>query len=239
MKNISHICLAHQVALRELVDTVAHNITNGLTKGFKAEKPIFQYYISERHPLHDVAYVKLANKIIDPSPGPITITENTLDVAITKGFFVVQTPIGNRYTRNGQFLLNDQGTLVDQQGYPVLGTGDVPLQIPPETGTIRIKGDGMVYADDEEIAQLQVVEFDENEKTAIDESGYLATNQLPRQVLEPEVIQGALEESNVQSINELITLMDAHRQYENSQKLLDMFDRLAQQGINKILKSNS
>jgi len=118
------IALSRQGTLKREMDVIANNLANMNTTGFKGEKMLFVEHLVKSRGGDRLLPVKLSfardvAQITDLSEGQINTTGNTLDVAIRKdGFFVVETPNGQRYTRNGRFETDNQGQLVNQQGFP-------------------------------------------------------------------------------------------------------------------------
>lgn len=151
MQNSLLVGLSRQVALKRELDVVANNIANVNTSGFKADGTVFEEFIgrvarSDKMTNHDrqVSFVRDRATWIDFSQGTMERTGNPTDVAINgKGFFAVQTPAGERYTRNGGFLINNTGQLVTSEGHPVLGENG-PIQFQPNDIQIKISGDGTV-----------------------------------------------------------------------------------------------
>ena len=126
------IALSRQGTLKREMDVIANNLANMNTTGFKSQKMLFVEHLVKSRGGDRLLPVKLSfardvAQITDLSDGELNTTGNTLDVAIKKdGFFVVETPNGQRYTRNGRFETDSQGQLVNQQGFPVLTGAGVP-----------------------------------------------------------------------------------------------------------------
>lgn len=230
MENTSYIALSRLGTLRRQMEVVANNIANMNTAGFKGEKMMFVDHVvrskgGEKFFGHKLHFVRDVATVRDTSEGQINETGNPLDVAINgEGFFVVQTPQGPRYTRNGRFQLDQSGQLVNYNGFAVQSQGGQPLTFGPQDRDITIARDGTVSARGAAIGRIRVVRFD-NEQ-ALDQSGngLFNTNQTPRDVAQPNVVQGALEASNVQSIVELTRMIEVQRAYESAQRFLDRED---------------
>ena len=150
MENALLVGLSRQVALQRELDVVANNIANLNTTGFKADGSLFEEYLMPRRATQirgtdrRVSFVQDRATWHDMSQGPIERTGNPLDVAIDgNGFLVVQTPRGERYTRNGALQINANGQLVTSDGYPVLGDGG-PITFQPNDRDISISNDGTI-----------------------------------------------------------------------------------------------
>lgn len=164
-------------------------------------------------------------------PGRIRLTGNPLDVAIQgQGFFEVQTPQGSRYTRNGMLSLDNQRRLVTGLGYPVMGTRG-EIKIPP--GKLEITSQGDIKVDDKPVATIKVMEFadeDMPQKSSdglfFSEKGTVGKN--------PQIQVGHIEESNVNSIGEMVKMLQGMRNYESTQKLIQSLDRMTEVTIQDV-----
>jgi len=150
MENAQLISLSRQIALQRQMNVVANNVANMNTTGFKSEQVLFAKYVMPvakdqgfRAPDQPLIYTQDWTTINDFSAGAIAQTGNDLDVALQgKGFLTVQTPDGERYTRAGALQLNNQGLLVDNNGYAVLGQGG-QIRFAPNETDIRFSQDGI------------------------------------------------------------------------------------------------
>ena len=148
MQNAILVGLSRQVALAREMDVVANNIANLNTTGFKADGSLFEEYLNSAARADQtgsrVSFVHDRGIWHDMSQGAIERTGNPLDVAIDgKGFLVVQTPNGERYTRNGSLQINATGQLVTSDGFPVLGDGG-PITLQPTDRQVQISRDGTI-----------------------------------------------------------------------------------------------
>jgi flagellar basal body rod protein FlgG len=200
------------MAQEERMNLTANNMANVNTPGFKRDVPVFEGYL-----------VKQSK--IDFTPGHYEQTERDLDVAINgPGFFQIETAAGLRYSRNGNFKQNSDGQIVTMDGDPVVGAGFIPegakaVKIEPEGRVTVINQDG----EEEIIGQLELVEFDD--PNMLIKEGY--DLYVPKSALfEPgpaedtTVVQGALEKSNVNAVNESVQMIDLYRVYEALQKIV-------------------
>jgi len=215
---------------------IANNLSNVQTVGFKREVPVFQTILSKTSdrfqniPRDTVRILFL--------PGTIQKTGNDLDLAIEgEGFFKVQTPNGVRYTRNGNFSLNKDRVLTNTDGFPVLGQrgGEITL-----TGKkIAVGSNGSVMADGNEVDQIAVVTFPSLDVLQ-KEGQTLMKKAIPEQeeikAPESQVVQGALESSNVNPVDEMINLMDSLRSYESCMKVIQADNSLDTKAVNDVGK---
>lgn len=223
MENSSYVALSRQGALRRQMDVVANNLANMSTHGYKAGSMMFVEHlvkskegggaISPR-----LAYTRDIATMIDTAPGAADTTDNPLDVAIQgEGYFALQTPDGESYTRNGRFQLDNTGQLVNQLGQPVLADGGAPVVFAPEDTEIVISRDGTISTNNGELGKLRVVNF-ENEQLLERISGAQFTSpedNPPQAVENPSILQGAIEGSNVQPIAEMAKMIEVQRAYDS------------------------
>lgn len=168
----------------------------------------------------------------DFSQGSFKITNTKTDAALSgKGFYVIDTPNGERYTRNGNFLIGKEGILETKDGYPVLGENGY---IRVENDRFTINEDGVIYSEEDasEIDRFKVVRFD-NERylKKMGESLY-STNDIagPAHIAEgnerPNFLQGYSETSNVNVVNEMVQMIEVNRAYEANQKTISSEDSM-------------
>src|SRR5215467_10008662 len=151
MQNALLVGLSRQVALGRELEVIANNIANINTTGFKADGSVFAEYISPTASADNflaadrrVSFVQDRATWMDLSQGPLERTGNALDVAINgKGYLVVQTPRGERYTRNGAMQINSNGELVTAEGFQVMGESG-PITFQPKDRNITISQDGTI-----------------------------------------------------------------------------------------------
>lgn len=222
MENITYIGLSLQKALKVQMDTVANNIANMSTTGYKNQNVIFSEYMAGSGEGEKISEVLDLGTYRDTTQGPLKQTFNKLDMAIEgEGYFAVQTPEGERYTRAGNFVLNGQRELVTQQGYQVMGSGG-PIVIPEGENQISVTEEGTISTENGEIGKIRVVSF-KNDQSLTEVGGGLyeaGGGQSPADTTEAKVHQGMLESSNVQPIVEMNRMIEVLRTYQNVQKVL-------------------
>jgi flagellar basal-body rod protein FlgF len=210
----------------KIVDVITNNLANANTVGFKRDFG----HILEGETGFDVG------TNIDLSSGDLIATGNNLDAAINgEGFFAIETPSGERYTRAGSFGVNAAGELVTKDSMRVLSTSNQPIVL--GEGKVEIRDGGIVTVGDNEVGTLKVVTF--NDPSKIQKEGFqrLAWNGDPsgvRAVTDPQVKGGYTERSNVNAIDEMVHLMAAYREFEAVQRTLktlvtDMNSKLIQE----------
>jgi flagellar basal body rod protein FlgG len=216
---------------------IAHNLANLQTTGFKqllTAREAYQLRTIGRYSADGTAYLNalggleqglmVPEQITDFTQGNLDPTDRPLDLALEgEGFFRIQTPDGERYSRDGSFHWDSAGQLVTSNGYYVLGTNGQPVVIPP--GLPSIQADGSIFVDDQLVGQIGVAEFANTDVLTLDNNnlfdgeGALA--------LEPNTVsikQGYLESSNVDENVQVLEMMRILRLYEASQRSLQIQD---------------
>ena len=227
MENTIYAGLSRQMALRRQMEVVANNIANMSTAGYRSEQMLFVEYMNEPDgPGYGnddaVAMVLDQGTVRDMRPGPMVRTDNPFDVAIEgRGYLVVETPAGPRYTRNGHLSLDVDRRLVDGSGLPVLGTGDQPITVPQNAGDVSISANGDVSADGQIVGSIRLVEFDDELRMVPLGGGLYVTNQMPADSADTELRQGFIEQSNVLPIVEMTRMIEVSRSYQSTSRLLN------------------
>lgn len=243
MENTLLVALTRQSTLRRELDTVANNLANMNTNGYKSEKMMFvDHLVRSKGGEHlwgdKIAYVRDIAQYIDMQDGKLVETGNSLDVSIHKdGFFTVQTPAGPRYTRDGHFSLNEEGTMVTSQGYPVLSEDGTPFNFPVGNSRIEISRNGIVHAENGELGKLGIVRFNNIQDMKKEAGSLYDTAQAPEPMQNPHVIQGSLEGSNVEPILEMTRMIEIQRAYTSASKLIEKEDERISK-VAQILSNN-
>jgi flagellar basal-body rod protein FlgF len=250
VQNTLLIGLSRQVALGRELDVVANNIANLNTTGFKTDGSVFEEYIGPTARDADmtgldsrISFVRDRATWVDMSQGSIERTGNPLDVAIDgRGFLAVQTPNGERYTRNGAMQVNAAGELVTSEGYQVLGEAG-PIILQPKDRDISISDDGTISVREGSSAttealrgKLRVVSFAQEGRLQKDGAGaFLAPEGIaPDPETEARIVQGAVEKSNVRSVIEMTRMIEVTRSYTQVAGMLKQQADLQQSAINKL-----
>lgn len=247
MENTAYIALSRQLVLTRQLDIIANNLANANTASYKREDLAFVEYLVQPDEAGNPTYVSADGKVAmvqdlgmvrDTDQGPMTQTGAPLDVAINgDGYFEVNTPDGVRYTRLGRFQVDSGSQLVTGDGFAVQGEGG-PVFVPPDDGDIKIARDGTISSDGGILGKLKMVRFEDEQSLRHDSAGlYIATGQ-PEPAVDSEVVQGMVEESNVQPVVELTQLIAVMRNFEAAQKMVDAQDDLTRRVINTVVASS-
>ena len=243
MENTLLVGLSRQIALRRELDVIANNIANIGTTGFKAENVLFEEHLArgarvDHFPAPQdrrVSFVLDRETRTNLAQGPLSHTGNSLDAAIDgDGFFVVETPQGERYTRAGGFAINTAGELVTPAGYRVLGNAG-PIVLDPADTEITIALDGTVSTHDEERGQLRLVRFeDASQLNKLGDSLFSSeAAPLPAEA-RTRVIQGSIEKSNVQAVVEMGRMIEVTRAYTSLASLMSRTEELRRSAIERL-----
>jgi flagellar basal-body rod protein FlgG len=223
-------------ALQPMLDrleVIANNLANIHTTGFKRDSAFARVLqTAEGNRTRGNVEKFDSEQYTDFTEGSLTQTNNPLDFAIQgRGFFAVETPQGARFTRNGNFMLSVDGTVTTQNGYPVLGTNG-RLQLPNlqrlAQGQIAVSQQGEITVDKQAVGALRVVSFDnlaglkKEGNSIFSASGDARMLDLDKNLT--AVRQGFLEESNVDGIEEMITMIELTRNFESSQRVIQQQD---------------
>jgi flagellar basal-body rod protein FlgG len=241
------------------LDILSNNIANINTQGFKRDMLV---YVEKEPPLQSissgrsgainlnpfsgsdpaVSYVQVTESLTDFAQGSLIKTDNPLDVAIEgKGFFVIDTPAGIRYTRNGNFHLDGLGQLVDQKGNTIMTRSEEPVLIPFGTREITINQDGSIFGgselDQDPLDQLKIVNFNNLKVLTKEGEGfYKISDPSVKEILlnDAKVLQGFTENSNSNAIHEMTQMIETVRQLEAYQKIIQSIDEADDQSVNNL-----
>jgi len=246
MNNALYVGLSRQLTLKRQLDVIANNIANTDTAGFKVEslqlgkdvqQPQLQPGGGAAEPItfvHDTALTR------DYRQGPLRQTGGPFDLGLQgDGFLEVQTPTGNRLTRDGRLALNGQGQLVDNSGNPVLSTGGSPIQLDPTKSSPQIAHDGTISQDGQTIGKIGV--FTVANRSALTSMGgglYDPGLQAPTADQNTVVQQGMIESANVDAIQQMTRMIAVSRAYEQVTSMVDGVGTASDQSIQRLGRVN-
>ncbi|MGV8854062.1 MAG: flagellar basal-body rod protein FlgF [Devosia sp.] len=245
IKNAQLIGLSQQMALQRQMDVVANNMANINTTGFKAETMLFEEYHmpvarDNDFPTKDqpLSYVEDWATIHDMSGGAMVQTGGDLDVALNgDGFFAVQTPGGERWTKAGAFQLDAGGNLVDASGNAVLGESG-PIKFGPAETGVLIGKDGSISSSAGAKGSLRIVEF-ANPQSLKREGSNLYSGGTPVAATKTRAMQGFIEKSNVSGVTEMAEMIRVQRAYETAAGLATKQDEMRRSAIQRLGDANA
>jgi flagellar basal-body rod protein FlgG len=261
LKMIEGLFIAASGGTKQLkkLDALSNNIANISTQGFKREMLVYEEIKSPFQRISQsgfntknlnpyassdpaVSYVQVTQSLTDFAQGSLVKTDNPLDVAIEgDGFFTVDTPNGIRYTRNGNFQLDELGQLVDKKGNLIMARSEEPILLPFGTRQITIGQDGSIFGgtelDSESLGQLKIVDFKNRQALTKEGEGfYKISDSSIKEILvnDAKVLQGFTETSNANAIHEMTQMIETVRQLEAYQKIIQSIDEADDQSVNSL-----
>ncbi len=226
MQSGIYVGISSQIALERRLTTISDNIANMNTVGFRSTEVKFDQILSQTQNENNtkIAFVSQGNDYLSMRNGQLEQTGNSLDFAV-KGdaWFAIQTPQGQVLTRDGRFSMGLAGELISTQGYSVLDAGGAPIQLDPRGGSPKVGQDGRIMQGDRVVGQIGVFSVDINKGFyRADNSGIVPTD-VPQPVVDTMgvgVMQGFLEQSNVNAIGEMTQLIQVNRAFESISSLM-------------------
>lgn len=216
------VSLSRQMSVKDQISVIANNIANMSTGAYKAERIMFKDYLARSTTGNTMVFPQQSGIYRLDGAGPISRTSNPLDLALQgDGYLVVETPAGFRYTRNGHLSLDNEGRLVNSQGYPVMDDVNRPFIFDTGVQNITIAEDGSVSADDNRLGKLKLVSFDDVQALERQGASLYKTEAPELPAPEVKVLQGHLEGSNVEPVLEITRFMNAVGSYQHAKKIID------------------
>ncbi|MFW8633966.1 flagellar hook-basal body complex protein [Cribrihabitans pelagius] len=238
MEATGYATLSRQSGLMREMRVVANNIANSATTGYRQEGLIFSEYVQTSP---DQASLSMARANIyntSMAQGAMTQTGGTFDFAVEgDGFFMVETPQGERLTRSGAFSPNADGDLVTMDGHRVLDAGRAPVFVPPDAGKIEVGADGTISANGRLLGQLGLFKPVEQHQMVREDGVMFRVDGDIEESFDSKVLQGFLEGSNVNAISEVTRMIEVQRAYEMGQSFLETEDQRIRNAIKNLMKS--
>lgn len=224
MDAAGYATLNRQSGLMREMGVVANNIANSSTTGFRREGVVFSEYVAALDQDPSLSMAHASGRHVDLSQSTLSQTGGQFDFAIQgEGFFLVETPQGQRLTRAGSFTPSAEGELVTPDGYRLLDAGGAPIFVPPDARGVALGSDGTLSAGGQPIAQVGL--WQPADPLSL---RHQAGTMFSADALEPAegatVLQGMLEDSNVEPVSEIARMIEVQRAYELGQKFLDAED---------------
>jgi len=226
MENTTYVGVSGQISLARRLETIAHNMANVNTPGFRAEALKFSVLASPEAETNGsvASFVTAGKSYISLERGAITESGNPLDVAI-KGdaYLALQTPAGIAYSRDGRLQMTADGGLVSTMGYPVLDSGGAPLQLDIQGGPPTIGADGSISQNGKMVGALGLFQFQPDSQLRYGPNSSLIPDREPMPVVDdPQfgVMQGYIESANVDGVIEMTRLIEVSRAFERVEALL-------------------
>lgn len=237
MDNATYTTLTRQSGLMREMQVVANNIANAATTGFRQEGVVFSEFVKRIDGGASLSMATAAVRSTSAMQGTLTQTGGPLDLAIEgEGFFLIQTPQGERLTRNGHFSASAEGELVTADGYAVLDQGGAPVFLPPDTMDLSFAPDGTLSSGGIPVAQIALVQ-PVDPSDLVRETGVMFRADAGVAPSETgRINQGFLESSNVDPISQIARMIEVQRAYEMGQSLLEREDERIRTAIKTFIR---
>ena len=251
MENALLIGLSRQIALHRELDVVANNVANIDTTGYKSDGSVFEEYLMPTARAQNfkggdarLSYVQDRATWHNFASGPTRQTDNPLDIAIDgDAFLAVQTPRGERYTRNGSLQLGPTGNLMTADGFPVVGDSG-PITLQPNDRQISISANGTISVRagtsiiDSVRGKLRIVSFDQAQRMQLTKDGagtFAAPSSVtPQADTSSRIVQGAIEKSNVRGVVEITRMIEISRSYSSVAAMLQQQSEMRTSAIGRL-----
>jgi flagellar basal-body rod protein FlgF len=245
MDNTTTIALSRMIAQSREMDVTATNIANAGTPGYRGERVLFSDFLVREggralpNGEGAIAYTQDRASYRDARQGPLTHTADPLDLAISgDGFFTVQTPTGPRLTRAGHFDLSPTGGIVDDAGNALLDSAGRPLRVAPADTQLTVNAAGTLQSENGEIGRIGVVKpADPMQMKAEGSRLFDASATTTTAATAPtSVVQGAIEDSNIQPTMEITRMMTQLREFQFLSQFVQGENDRKSGAIDKILQ---
>lgn len=218
MKESLYIGLSAQMAIEKRMESLADNVANVNTVGFRATRVKFEEALSRTGDTES-SYVREGGSFLDTRTGALESTGNALDFAISgEGWFGIETPQGMNLTRDGRFSLSIDGELQTLQGHKVVDAGGAPIRVDGAAGAIQAGQDGVLYQNGRIVGSLGIFAYDASGTVTRGEGSSIVPTTAPEPMLDRNdagVAQGFVEKSNVDPVREMTQLISLQRRFES------------------------
>lgn len=263
MQNAMYSALFGALSNEHRMNSIANNLANVNTTGYKRDLLAFKdtmLMYAHDHIMEPVASIRdekffpdpqhlsrtrIATGVTDFQQGGLKVTSAPFDLAINgEGFFKVDSPDGEYFTRNGHFTVNQEGTLVTEQGWPVMSEGG-PITMPAGFKNVTIAENGRIFADGDEVGQILLTTVDNLaglEKRGSNLYRIRPGSEAAEMEIDPArtwVAQGFLESANVDAVYEMVNMIETQRQFEAYQKVMQTSDTIDREATTKVGRGRS
>lgn len=237
MDNAIYSTLTRQSGLMREMQLIANNIANAATTGFRQEGLVFSEYVNRIEGGESLSMASASVRNTSMLQGSLTQTGGNLDLAIDgEGFFLIETPEGQRLTRAGHFMVSAAGDLVTADGFAVLDAGGAPLFVPPDAVELAVSADGTISTAGLPLGQIGLV-LPSDPLALQRETGTLFQSQegvVPAET--GRILKGFLEASNVDPISQIARMIQVQRAYEMGQSLMEREDERIRNAIKTFIR---
>ena len=246
MELTTDIALSRLIAQQRALDVTATNLANAGTPGFKAERMVFSDWLSKQTGTDSprgggtVAFTQDRATYRDQQAGPLQHTGNPLDFAVSgSGFFTVDGPRGPRLTRAGHFTPLPDGRLGDVDGNALLDRAGQPIRLSAADSIITVTADGTVSSQNGRLGQIGLVQPDDPNRMTSEGARLLRADGPTTPVATPQLVQGAVEDSNVQPVMEMTRMMTDMREFQFTTQFVQAESDRRQSAIDKLTQART
>lgn len=237
MQSGLYVALSAQLALQKRIDTVAGNVANSGSAGFRAEEVKFETLLMQAGP-DQIAFTSPGDTYLSRQAGELVQTGNPLDTAVKgDGWVAIATPSGTAYTRDGRMRMLESGELQTLGGNPVLDVGGAPLLLDPLAGPPRIAADGMISQGSRQMGAIGLFRIPEGAKLLRGEDSSVIPDRPAEPVLDfvkDGVVQGFIERSNVNPVLEMARLIQLTRAFESVSSIVSESESSLQSAVKNL-----
>jgi flagellar basal-body rod protein FlgF len=217
MQNGLYVAVSAQVALEKRMETIADNVANMNTVGYRATGVSFADEMAQAGDAK-LDYVSSGADFVSRRLGGLAKTDNPLDFSVQgDGWFGIQTPSGTAYTRDGRARIDESGMLRTLNGDPILDAGGAPLLVDSAAGPLTVAADGMISQKGRQVGAIGLFSIDPSANLSRAENSGVVSDKPATPILDftrDSVIQGAVESSNVDPVREMTRLIDVSRAFD-------------------------
>lgn len=230
MSSGQYSALSGARAKMQMLEVIGNNLANAKTAGYKKDRLSFESLIDglrQGSVAKGRNFTRIENTFTDYRQGGFEQSGNNLDLAINgPGFFKIAGEGGNFYSRQGNFRLDPDGLLINGSGFPVLGTSGQQIRL--RNDQVTIDSAGRIFDGENQVGEIGVFEVDDLAQIAKRGNGFFAPGPetIERRVDAPQLLQGQIESSNVNPLEEMTLLMDTMRSFEAYQKVLKTYNTI-------------
>lgn len=246
MEMTSYVALSYLTAQSRALEVHASNLANAGTAGFKSEHVLFSDWLGRQTGTdgsmkeRSVAFVQDRATYREQAPGSLSHTGNPLDLAITgDGFFTVDTARGPRLTRAGRFAPQADGTLTDHEGNALLDTAGQKMRLSAADIDLSVAADGSIQSENGPIGRVGVVQPDDVMRLQTEGGTTLRSDAATTPVAQPRIVQGSVEDSNVQPVIEMAQMMSGLRSFQFAAQFIEGEATRQQNAIDKLTQMRS
>lgn len=237
MEAAGYVTLSRQSGLMSEMRIIANNIANAATSGYRQEGLIFSEYIQAGQDQSSLSMSRARIRNTSHELGALTQTNGSFDFAIEgDGFFLIETPAGERLTRAGSFSPNADGDLVTMDGYRVLDAGGAPVFIPPDQTGISVAADGTLSANGQLLGEIGLVQPSDRLGLVREDGVRFRADAGIEPAENATILQGFVEGSNVNPILQVSRMIEVQRAYEMGQSFLETEDQRIRNAVKTLIK---